>query len=447
TYLMKGEKSVGGYAGTSGGLQGTADFARTTAPVAEEGGAGGKAQPSRVSDTNVQVSGINEPDIVKTDGQNIFFSTSSYWSNRKTKVINAYPPEKLNVSSEIKESGKLLLLNDSLVVISNEKVYGYDVSNPEQPKKEWDIELNGTVVGARMYKGYVYLVTKNHIDYSSPCPIRPMRTDGKEIVVRCTDIYHPPTPVPSDITYHASKFDAETGKVDETVSFVGSSENSIVYMSREGIYITYSHGKDRMEVMMQFIREESGDLFPERIERKVQELSEYNISSSAKIVELQTILQKYFDSLSDEERMRVQNELSNRYTKYYKRNMRKFERTGIIKISPGDMKIEEKGEIPGRPLNQFSIDEYKGNLRIATTVGNRDTSENDVYVLDENLDIIGSVKGLGLGQRVYSARFMDEKGYLVTYRQTDPFYVLDLSEPSNPEVKGKLKITGYSSYL
>ena len=74
-------------------------------------------------------------------------------------------------------------------------------------------------------------------------------------------------------------------------------------------------------------------------------------------------------------------------------------------------------------------------------------SANDVYILDENLEITGSVKDLGLTERIYSARFIADKGYLVTFRQVDPFYVLDLSDPKNPELKGELKIPGYSSYL
>jgi len=67
--------------------------------------------------------------------------------------------------------------------------------------------------------------------------------------------------------------------------------------------------------------------------------------------------------------------------------------------------------------------------------------------LDKNLKIVGSVKDLGLTEGIYSARFIKNKGYLVTFRQTDPFYVLDLSKPEKPELKGQLKIPGHSSYL
>ncbi|HNY97987.1 MAG TPA: beta-propeller domain-containing protein, partial [Candidatus Pacearchaeota archaeon] len=74
-------------------------------------------------------------------------------------------------------------------------------------------------------------------------------------------------------------------------------------------------------------------------------------------------------------------------------------------------------------------------------------SANDVYVLDGSLKTIGSVTNLGLQERIYSARFIADKGYVVTFRQTDPFYVIDLKDPKNPKLAGELKIPGYSGYL
>ena len=107
--------------------------------------------------------------------------------------------------------------------------------------------------------------------------------------------------------------------------------------------------------------------------------------------------------------------------------------------------------MPGKVLNQFSLDEYKGDLRIATTIGQNSwfgnfgqlaQSFSDVYVLDRNLKTVGVVKDLGKTERIYSVRFLADRGYVVTFRQTDPFYVLDLSNPSSPQVKGELKIPG-----
>jgi uncharacterized secreted protein with C-terminal beta-propeller domain len=129
-----------------------------------------------------------------------------------------------------------------------------------------------------------------------------------------------------------------------------------------------------------------------------------------------------------------------------------------VKIKRDGLSIQATGKIPGSTLNQFSFDEWKGDLRVATTVGgqnpfymlggtNLTEQVSDVYVLGANLEVKGSVKDLGKTERIYSVRFVEDRGYVVTFRQTDPFYVLDLSNSYSPLVKGELKIPGYSSYL
>jgi uncharacterized secreted protein with C-terminal beta-propeller domain len=95
------------------------------------------------------------------------------------------------------------------------------------------------------------------------------------------------------------------------------------------------------------------------------------------------------------------------------------------------------------------MDARDGRLRIATTVpGAGDAaSVNDVYVLDRDLDVEGAATGMGEGQRVYAARFLDDTAYLVTFRQVDPFHVVDLSDPANPRELGAVKLPGFSEYL
>ena len=119
-------------------------------------------------------------------------------------------------------------------------------------------------------------------------------------------------------------------------------------------------------------------------------------------------------------------------------------------IYNGKIKYVAEGEVKGTLLNQFSMDEYDGNFRITTTKEsswNSDTSENNLYVLNKDLKVIGKLEGLAKGERIYSTRFMGDKCYVVTYKTVDPLFVIDLSEPTNPEVLGELKIPGYSSYL
>ena len=119
-------------------------------------------------------------------------------------------------------------------------------------------------------------------------------------------------------------------------------------------------------------------------------------------------------------------------------------------------KTEYKASInvKGHLLNQFAMSEHDGNLRVATTTGTPwgfdESNESVVTVIeisDEGLTEVGQVGGMGKGERIFAVRFIGNLGYVVTFRQTDPFYTLDLTEPKAPKVRGELKITGYSGYL
>jgi hypothetical protein len=124
-------------------------------------------------------------------------------------------------------------------------------------------------------------------------------------------------------------------------------------------------------------------------------------------------------------------------------------------IAPGEpTRYVASGTVRGSLLNQFSLDEHQGYLRVIGTDGSpwdeNNQSETRLVVLDEQGDqlvAVGEVGGLGKGEQLFSARLMDDIGFAVTFRQTDPFYVLDLSEPTNPRVSGELKIPGVSTYL
>ena len=123
-------------------------------------------------------------------------------------------------------------------------------------------------------------------------------------------------------------------------------------------------------------------------------------------------------------------------------------------IDPGRATYELSGHVDGTLLNQFAMDEHDGYLRVATTTGqvwsDQDTSESHVVVLgpgDGALSTVGSVSGLGRGETIHSVRFLGDVGYVVTFRQTDPLYTVDLSDPAAPAVTGELKILGYSAYL
>ncbi|MBG0827836.1 beta-propeller domain-containing protein [Planomonospora sp. ID67723] len=116
--------------------------------------------------------------------------------------------------------------------------------------------------------------------------------------------------------------------------------------------------------------------------------------------------------------------------------------------APGAPRYVASGKVPGRLLNQYSLSEHQGHLRIATTAETEKSSSSTVYVLKaDTLGKVGEVGGLGEGERIYSVRFIGPVGYVVTFKQVDPLYVLDLRDPAAPRKTGELKITGYSAYL
>lgn len=133
----------------------------------------------------------------------------------------------------------------------------------------------------------------------------------------------------------------------------------------------------------------------------------------------------------------------------------------------GHYYAQAQGEIQGRLDSSLSMDEYRGSLRVVTTVQEYEAKQirddrtgevlgfdygtpvqtNALYVLDRELSVTGKIEGLARGEQIYSARFLGNTGYFVTFRQTDPLFAVDLSEPEHPRVLGELKVSGFSEYL
>jgi len=515
-YLSISDKLVGYNSGfrVSGGLFGTRGVKEfLTSPMAfESNGMMLKDESStqntapdsnqytstdRVSTTNVQVIGVDEPDIVKSDGEEIYFSSPSFvnylddrsafpnvdsesfiddvfleevqaqrilprWPQKKyggVKVINAFPPADIEVNNTLDVHGEMLLYKDNLVVFSGNIIHGYDVSSPEKPSESWDIKLqNGTqVVTSRLYGDMVYLVTRTWVNRDKLCPIVPLSIQGDDMVVTCSSIHYPVSPIYIDSTYTIMKLDPISGEISQTKSFVGSSGQSVVYVSSDAIYITYQQTGDFVNYIIGFFKENS-DLVSTQIIDRLEKLQTYELSNQAKLAELSVIITEFSNSMDGDSKLLMENEFENRSSDYGKKHMRDLELMGIVKVNINSLEIEATGGVPGSPLNQFSLDEYDGYLRVVTTInpqrslmsqigGGTVESENDLYVLNSNLKQISSVEGLGLTEKVFAVRFVQDKGYVVTFRQTDPFYVIDLSNPHDVFVAGELKIPGFSSYL
>jgi uncharacterized secreted protein with C-terminal beta-propeller domain len=118
-------------------------------------------------------------------------------------------------------------------------------------------------------------------------------------------------------------------------------------------------------------------------------------------------------------------------------------------LNKGKAEYTAKAEIPGTTLNQFSMDENNGYFRIATTVQplNGSASKNNLYVLNDKLDVVGKIENIAPSERIYSTRFIGHRVYMVTFKNTDPLYVIDLKTPESPKILGELKLPGFSTYL
>lgn len=461
----------------------------------------------RVSTTNIQVEGIDEPDIVKTDGQSIFISSdtpvyyyplidlpvspgdtpsgtgSSSSAARKenvspdilpsrpattpatTTIVDARPPESLAKIGSIDVAGDLLLVGKTLVVLApvsypdqlSPRLVGYNVDTPTTPVKTWTntLERNTSIVSARLRQGKIYLVLQHQLVNDTPCPVKIMTRGTVAESVPCTDIYHPTQPVPVDTTYSVLVINPVDGHLDQRLTFLGSGQGTVVTMSNDGLYITNTDVTDPITYQHDFFDQAGRGLLPEPYLGRLQRLTGYDLSMNAKVAELSAIFEDYLGSLDAAARERFEQTMTERMKAFATAHVRDYVSTDIVKVGLTDFRVVATGRVPGTVLNQYALDEYQGHLRIATTsngaggwwFGSSVNSVNDVYVFDDQLRTTSSVLDLGKGEQIYAVRFVGALGYVVTFRQIDPFYVLDLSDAAAAKLSGELKIPGYSSYL
>ncbi len=409
--------------------------------------AGGEpAATSRRSTTNVQERALDEPDVLKTGEDAVYYS--GYRMRRgddATHILDLDDPEDPAVVASIPAQGELLLAGDMLLVLGNERVWGYNVSDPAEPEQEWHQPLDASPQTARLHEGEVYLILAERPDLDDPCPLTPIGDDP----IECTEIYRPGAQSDADAVYTTVRLNPDDGEIERGASVVGSSYRSATYVSENAIYLSYTRSTSTYETMTAYITGPGSEHLDEDTVDHIEWLADLDLSERAKSYELHTTLEEYFASLEDEERERVQQEFQEGLTTFVEERQRDLSRTGIVRIDLEGLDVTAEGEVPGHPLNQWSMDEHEDHLRIATTIPSMQgaESENDVYVLDSGLEITGSVQGLGETERIYSVRFEGDEGHVVTFRQIDPFYTLDLSDPTDPRLEGELKIPGVSHYL
>jgi len=362
------------------------------------------------SRTNIQVEGVDEADTVKTDGRRIYLALG-----KKVLIVRAYPPEEVRVSSEIRVNGTVLGLfvsGGKLVIISYNEAYYYaettlgdsrkeervlfieprtlvliyNVEETETPALIRNVALSGTYFNSRIIGNHVYILTFSPAYLRDNEPTLPEISDGGHTLkISPTSIYYSNVPdfYNAFTLMAAINIEDPSESVNYETFLFGYA--SCIYVSLNNIYV-----------------------------------------ATPKYSEIGWITEVH-----------------------------------RIRIEGGRIMYEASGAVPGLILNQFSIDEYNGYFRIATmtdqqvfrglfsqtTLTEDSGPRSNVYVLNMSLSVVGGIEGLAPGERMYSARFMGDRCYLVTFKKVDPLFVISLEDPTNPKILGKLKIPGYSDYL
>ncbi|MFC1927244.1 beta-propeller domain-containing protein [Chloroflexota bacterium] len=353
------------------------------------------------STTNIQVAGVDEADIVKNDGDYIYIV-----SGNKTIIVGAYPPEGAQIVSQIELEGTIIgifINGDRLVLFEQEMPYYFYYDEPAV-KDSSMLYVSPTIsIG-------VYDIS----DRANPQLVREVSSDGQYISSRMIGDYV--YVVTNEPVYE------ENEEVNLPRVSCGGNETEIPATD-----IYYSNVSDYYYMYTTIIA--------------------VNTQNDGEEPAYETIL------LGASSTLYVS--LNNIYltfpvwgTDILGREVWDSPRTSIhrIHIEGNSIEYEASGDVPGMVLNQFSMDEYDGHFRVATTTWG-ETTGNHVYILDMDLNTVGSLEDLAPGETIYSARFMGERGYLVTFKQVDPLFVIDLSDPNNPRELGYLKVTGYSDYL
>ena len=407
----------------------SADFA-TAAAAATSTPAAAVSDPGRsFSGTNVQVRGVDEADLVKTDGNHIYSIVDPDGRLRIVETGNF--PRLLSTLDPGFAPRDMLLWEDSLLLIGSEwrvgaatRVIEVDISDRNIPRIVAELTIDGVYSSARMVNGIARMVITSNpvgIDWETPrgsgilaeqeateanrrlieqstlgnwLPAYRLETDDGAVwgqLLDCDRVLAPA--VFSGLnTLAIVVFDLNTTGLAAWAAAGVAAEGETVYATGDSVYVATGQWTNRQTLTDSKMR---------------PAMSEYT-----------TMIHKFDTSHSE-------------HPVY-----------------------EASGEIEGYLLNQFAMDEHDGHLRVAATTSPSwwwdENSESHVTVLRRNGDLleeVGSVWGLGRGERIFAVRFMGPDGYVVTFRQIDPLYALDLADPTRPRVLGELKIPGFSSYL
>lgn len=420
--------------------------------MAPTGGTQNTDSPSSHSETNNQVAGVDEADIVKTDGQYIYLVRDN-----ELVILDSWPADEVRIVSRTALEGYasgVYLDGDRLTILSQAwnydwnyggpmldvallpgqrmiapyygrseaqvKVTVLDVSNRAAPQTLSETTLDGSLTSSRDIDGRLYLVLNTSGQAPEPAVV-PADSDSSQKEVYESEASYRARLEAMPLAELLPGFETTARGEDGTETKVGGA-----LVKAEDLWVP----ADKVDASSLF----SVVLFDPTAAkpRPITATSVAGLSGQVYVStdSLYVTSQSWDSPLGD---------------------WIGEHRTDIYKFALGADSIayEGVGAVPGWVLNQFSMDDDGGNFRIATTTESGGRS-NNVFVLQDKgqtLDIVGGLTELAFSERIYAARFVGDRGYLVTFRQTDPLFTLDLSDPAQPELKGVLEIPGYSSYL
>ena len=491
SFLQQYTSGSGGYA--SGGIA-TRDMVmmESAAPTATPKMAG-----AVYSQTNVQVQGVDEGDLIKTDGEYVYTITG-----KTLFIIKAYPGEEAKVISTLNlaqhPQGLFVEENHLAVFGAVESFEGYekasffpytgmtflniyDVSDKEDPELMKEFAFEGNYFQSRMKDGYAYLVVNSYPQIRiDPLPI--ILEDGIKRTVAIDDVRYFPIPydTTSFSTIHA--IDLSGAALTDSKSLLVESANTM-YMSTDNIYLTYTKYINEWEIQQDLtiaMIEPRLSASERDLIEKIKNTDSRIMNNYEKKAKVTQIVESYLNFLTRDEQENLRDEITKRLKERLEAlEYMEFTIINRVSIDNGRVESEANGKLPGHLNNQFSMDEHENVLRVATTVNprwnsfiepmpfieekmvveevapsrmivppqQRSESTNNVYTLNMNLDVLDELEGLAEGEQIFSTRFIGDKLYMVTFRQVDPFFVIDLGNPNSIRELGKLKIPGFSRYL
>lgn len=438
------------------------------------------------SNTNNQVVGVDEADIIKTDGRYIYALSGS-----ELAIIKADPVSEAAVLSRINFTSRpqdILIKGNYLAVFGqDEQIYSqalyssfkrqnpyvflkvFDISDPVNPKQVRDLDFEGSYKDARLIGDYVYFLTDTYAAYLTNEPLLPrLIENGRALPYQCVGDAKCFTPAVYyfDIPYQSYSFtNIYSINIQDSSEDVGGqayvAENGQnLYVSQNNIYITYTQSLSEFDLERSVKREVIFTRLSQTEQEKIKQIEatpEFILNNYEKISKVQQLIDRYLGSLSVDVQAETQKIIDEALKLELEAKAKEMEKTIIHKFSLKNNQVEYSamGSVNGQVLNQFSMDEYDDYFRIATTrhqqwsrLGEAAAeSYSNLYVLDAKLQPVGKLENLATTETIYSVRFIGERAYLTTFKQVDPLFAISLKDPTKPEVLNALKIPGFSNYL